>query len=70
MVLKKILMIIIILMIAVGFFILASGDYDMTKGYGRSQFAKDYFGWTGQVIKNVGTITGNVISMNWIPGKN
>jgi len=44
-----------------------SNDFDFSTPSGLVDAGKIYFSWLGQGFGNLKTITGNVLSMDWVP---
>jgi len=65
--LGKIIMIAVILMVVAGTFIISTNKYDLSTGQGRADFAKTYFGWIGNVAKNIYSVTAYAVKLEWIP---
>lgn len=65
--LGKIIMIFVILMVIAGAVILSTNNYDLSTGSGRADFAKTYFGWIGNVAKNVYSVTAYAVKLEWLP---
>jgi hypothetical protein len=65
--LGKIIMIFVVIMVIVGVVILSTNKYDLSTGAGRIGFAKAYFGWIGDVAKNVYSVTAYAVKLEWLP---
>jgi hypothetical protein len=65
--LGKIIMIFVILMVIAGAVILSTNNYDLSTGTGRMEFAKTYFGWIGDIAKNVYSLTAYAVKLEWLP---
>jgi hypothetical protein len=64
---KTIILIAIIVLIIGGFLIVSSNKFDFSTNQGKLGFAKAYFGWTGQIVKNFYSITAYAVKLDWIP---
>jgi len=64
---KKIWIVLIIVLIAAGFFILNSNNLDLKDKEGRVEFAKTYFGWIGSIAKNTASTIGYAVKLEWLP---
>ncbi|MEK6856369.1 MAG: hypothetical protein AABX66_04410 [Nanoarchaeota archaeon] len=58
---------IILLLLFGAFFIVSNENLALKDVNKRTIFAREYYGWFIGVLGNVKTITGNVISLNWLP---
>lgn len=65
---QKGIVVLIVLILLGGFMIVKTQEIDLKEASGVITLAKAYVVWTGSVIKNVGVLTANVISMDWLPG--
>ena len=64
---NKILIILIIVLVAVGFIIISTNNYDLRDKDGRIEFAKAYGGWLSKIAKNTANAVGYVIKLDWLP---
>ena len=64
---KKILIVFIIILIAVGLFMIVSRDYNLAKKADSNSFIKSYSGWAIKVAENSISLVGNAIKMDWLP---
>ena len=64
---NKILIILVIALVAAGFFLIITNNYDLGDKDGRIDFAKAYGGWIGKVAKNTANAVGYVIKLDWLP---
>ena len=64
---NKILIILVIALIAVGFLVISTNNYDLRDKEGRIDFAKAYGGWIGKIGKNTANAVGYVIKLDWLP---
>jgi len=65
--LGKIIMVLVILMVIAGAIVISTNHYNLSTGEGRADFAKTYFGWIGQIGKNVYSVTAYIVKMDWLP---
>ena len=67
---RTIIIIIVIALILGGFLIVSSNNYDLSTKDGRIGFAKTYFGWMGQLGKNIYSVTAYAVKLDWVPHTN
>jgi len=61
----KILIVIMMFIILNGLLIISNNNLNFTESKNIKTFGKLYLGWTDQILKNIGSITGNIIKSNW-----
>jgi len=64
------MIIIVFILLVIGAFIIkAQGGLNFESQEDRREFATEYKHWGERFLNNVKSITGNVVSMDWIPDK-
>jgi len=48
-------------------FVVSEKNINLKNEEGLKSFATGYFSWIGQTIKNIGTGTGYIIKLDWLP---
>jgi len=64
---KTIIIVLILALILGSLFIISSNHYNLSTKEGRTDFAKTYFGWIGQLGKNLYSITSYSVKLDWTP---
>lgn len=52
------------------FLIISNGNFHLKDQLERKEFLNSYYSWMDNIIHNVGTITGAIIHVDWVPPKN
>lgn len=63
----KIIMFIIMFLCVGAFFIISQNNLALTKEKNIEEFASLYKSWIGETLENIGSLTGHVIKMEWLP---
>ena len=64
----KLAVFIIVFLLIGAFFIISNNNIYMGSSGAFGKFMNIYYGWFFQLAKNVGSVTGYVIDVNWMPG--
>ena len=64
---RRLIIILIIAILLVGIFIIATNNLNLTKKADSNEFIKTYSGWLIKVAKNSVNTAGYVIKMDWVP---
>ncbi len=63
----KVYMVIVILLLASGFFIISNNELALNSLDNVATFFGLYSGWLGKIQDNFSYITGNVVELDWNP---
>jgi len=63
----KVIVVLLILFVVSGFLIVKNKDLDLRDGGDAVTFAKSYVVWTGSFVKNIASVTGHVVKLDWLP---
>jgi len=63
----KILMIIVMFLCIGAFFIISQNNLALNKSENADLFLSTYKGWLSKTFDNLGTLTGQVVKMEWLP---
>jgi len=66
----KITMFIVFFLLLGAFFIISENNLALKDAGNFSKFMGIYASWFSQLFQNAGSLTGNVISMRWLPDEN
>jgi flagellar basal body-associated protein FliL len=66
---RRLIIILIIAILLVGIFIIATNNLNLAKKADSNEFIKTYSDWMIKVAKNSVNTVGYVIKMDWVPNK-
>jgi len=63
----KIVMSILMILLLGAFFIISQNNLALKNSENVDRFVSNYASWVGDVVKNIGSLTGYIVKLEWLP---